>query len=185
MISVGAFVEGLVIVVASVATIMSSNVASTRSDYLPVLAAIDSKTATSDLSKQPIFQYGEYIGNLAIPRLRKSVLVYQGTDSQTLQKGAGHYINSVMPGVTDNSVIAGHRDSVFKDFGRLKRGDLLIVTVNGSQYTYKIKSLRIVDAEDRTVIVPTAKATLTLSTCYPFKYIGSAPDRFIVTALLI
>jgi sortase A len=184
MVSIGAFVEGLVIVVASVATIMSSNVATTRSDYLPVLAAIDSKTATSDLSNQTIFQYGEYIGNLSIPRLRKSVLVYQGTDAATLRRGAGHYINSVMPGVADNSVIAGHRDSVFKDFGRLKPGDLLIVTIGRTEYIYKIKSMRIVDAEDRTVIVPTDEATLTLSTCYPFKYIGSAPDRFIVTALL-
>lgn len=172
------------IVVASVATIMSSNVASTKSDFLPVLSAIDSKTATLDLSKQPIFQYGEFIGNLFIPRLRKSVLVFQGTDSKTLRKGAGHYINSVMPGVKDNSVIAGHRDSVFKNFGRLKRGDLLIVTIGGNQFTYKIKSLRVVDKEDRTVIVPTDKATLTLSTCFPFKYVGSAPNRFIVTALL-
>ena len=185
MISIGAFTEGLVIVVASVATIVSANVAGTSSDYLPVLAAIDSKTSTSDLSKQEIFEYGEFIGNLSIPRLKKSVLFYQGTDAATLRKGAGHYINSVMPGATDNSVIAGHRDSVFKNFGRLKRGDLLIVTIGASQHIYKIKSMRIVDAEDRTVIVPTTKATLTLSTCYPFKYIGSAPDRFIVTALLI
>ena len=149
-----------------------------------MLAAIDSKTANSDHALQPIYQYGEFIGNLSIPRLRKSVLVYQGTDAATLRRGAGHYINSVMPGVIDNSVIAGHRDSVFKDFGRLKRGDLLIVTISDRQFTYKIKSLRVVDKEDRTVIVPTDKATLTLSTCFPFTYVGSAPNRFIVTALL-
>ncbi len=185
MVSIGAFVEGVVIVAISVTTIMSSNVASTGSDYLPVLAAIDSKTATDGFPTQRIFQYSEYIGNLAIPRLRRSLPVYQGTDDATLRKGAGHYINSVMPGVTDNSVIAGHRDSVFKDFGKLQRGDLLFVTIADKIFTYKIKSLRVVDKEDRTVIVPTKKATLTLSTCYPFKYIGSAPDRFIVTALLV
>jgi sortase A len=90
-----------------------------------------------------------------------------------------------MPGIRDNSVIAGHRDSVFKDFGKLQRGDLLYVTIGKEIHTYKIKSFRIVDKEDRTVIVPTEKATLTLSTCYPFSYLGSAPDRFIVTALLL
>jgi sortase A len=185
MASIGAFMEGLVIVVASVGTIMASNVASTGSDYLPVLAAIDSKTAISTSSPQRIFHYSQYIGSLSIPRLKKSLPVYQGTDDATLRKGAGHYINSVMPGVKDNSVIAGHRDSVFKDFGKLKRGDLLYVTIGEKIHKYKIKSFRIVDKEDRTVIVPTEKATLTLSTCYPFNYLGSAPDRFIVTALLL
>ena len=185
MVSVGAFTEGLVIVVASVATIMSTNVASTGSDYLPVLAAIDSKSVTSKDPVNKIFQYGQYIGKLSIPRLNKSVPVYQGTDAKTLKKGAGHYIKSVMPGATDNSVIAGHRDSVFKDFGRLRKGDLLVVTIGKTEYVYKIKKMRVVDANDRTVIVPTTRATLTLSTCYPFRYIGSAPDRFIVTALLI
>jgi sortase A len=90
-----------------------------------------------------------------------------------------------MPGATDNTVIAGHRDSVFKDFGRLRKGDLLVVTIGKTEFVYQIKKMRVVDADDRTVIVPTTKATLTLSTCYPFRYIGSAPDRFIVTALLI
>jgi len=185
MVSLGAFTEGLVIVVAAVATIISSNVASTGSNYLPVLAAIDSKTATSSIPASHIFHYGEYIGTLSIPRLRKSLPIYQGTDDATLRRGAGHYINSVLPGVIDNSVIAGHRDSVFKDFGKLKRGDLLSVTIGKRTYNYKIQSLRVVDKEDRTVIVPTTLATLTLSTCYPFHYIGSAPNRFIVTALLI
>ena len=170
--------------VASVATIMSTNVASTGSDYLPVLAAIDSSSVTSQMPERKIFQSGQYIGKLSIPRLKKSVPVYQGTDAKTLKKGAGHYIKSVMPGVTNNSVIAGHRDSVFKDFGRLRKGDLLVVTIGKTEYVYKIKKMRVVDADDRTVIVPTTKATLTLSTCYPFRYIGNAPDRFIVTALL-
>jgi sortase A len=171
--------------VASVATIVSMNVASTGSYYLPVLAEIDSSSVTTKMPEQKIFQSGQYIGKLSIPRLKKTVPVFQGTDAKTLKKGAGHYIKSVMPGVTDNSVIAGHRDSVFKDFGRLRKGDLLVVTIGGTEYVYKIKRMRVVDAEDRTVIVPTKKATLTLSTCYPFRYIGNAPDRFIVTALLI
>jgi sortase A len=184
MISIGALAAGLVIVVASATTIISSNVAVTGHEYLPTIAALDSNQEIAKFPTQTTYQSGDYIGKLSIPRLKKTILVYQGTNTAVLRRGAGHYINSVIPGVKDNSVIAGHRDSVFRDFGKLKRGDLLYVTIANSIFTYKIKSLRVVDADDRTVIVPTALATLTLSTCYPFRYIGNAPDRFIVTALL-
>ena len=91
----------------------------------------------------------------------------------------------MLPGLKDNSVLAGHRDSVFAEFGKLKRGDTLLVDTYYGSFTYTIDSFRIVKANDRTVIVPRPVATLTLSTCYPFYFVGSAPDRFIVTALLV
>jgi sortase A len=81
-------------------------------------------------------------------------------------------------------VIAGHRDSVFAQFGSLKRGDEIVIKTGYGEFTYLINSFRIVKANDRTVIVPTPTATLTLSTCYPFHYVGSAPERFIVSAKL-
>lgn len=83
-----------------------------------------------------------------------------------------------------NSVLAGHRDTVFSQFGSLKRNDKVIVATNYGTFTYVIKSFRIVDGDDRSVIVPTKRAILTLSTCYPFRYVGNAPQRFIVTAVL-
>jgi sortase A len=85
----------------------------------------------------------------------------------------------------DNSVIAGHRDSHFSGFDALEIGDLLNVETTYGRFAYKIESFRIVEADDRTVIVPTPVATLTLSTCYPFFFVGNAPKRFIVTAHLI
>jgi sortase A len=84
----------------------------------------------------------------------------------------------------DNSVISGHRDSYFSKFDKLKVGDSITTKTSSGTFTYKIKSFRIVKADDRTVIVPTEVATLTLTTCYPFYFIGNAPKRFIVTAVL-
>lgn len=128
---------------------------------------------------------GDYIGTIAIPALKKTLPIYQGTETSQLEKGVGHYEGSVLPGVTDNSVLAGHRDSVFSQLGKLKLGDLIMVNTNAGNFTYKVSRFRIVGGNDRTVIVPTKTAVLTLSTCYPFFYIGNAPKRFIVSADLV
>jgi sortase A len=111
--------------------------------------------------------------------------IFQGTDSRALSKGVGHYLHSVMPGVADNSVLAGHRDTVFSHLDRVKVGDFIIIGTEEGTYIYQVHRLRIVDKNDRTVIVPTKQATLTLSTCYPFRFIGNAPKRYIVQATLI
>jgi len=157
---------------------------SAGSQFIPVLDAFDKSNASvSNLTIAKPTQ-GDFIGTLAIPRINKVISIYEGTDSSQLKKGAGHYIKSVLPGAMDNSVIAGHRDSVFSKFGSLKVGDPITVTTSYGKFVYVIDSFRIVKANDRTVIVPTEKATLTLSTCYPFYFIGNAPKRFIVTAFL-
>ena len=128
---------------------------------------------------------GDLIGVLTIAALQASLPIYQGTDDNSLKKGVGHFIGSVMPGVQDNSVLSGHRDSVFEHIGSLKLGELLVVNTASGSFTYKIVKFRIVAANDRTVIVPTPKAVLTLTTCYPFIFFGNAPKRFIVSADLV
>ena len=128
---------------------------------------------------------GEVIGVISIPKLSEIYPIVQGTDDKDLKLGVGHYVNSVMPGADDNSVLSGHRDSVFSKLGQLKKGDSVIVRTSAGSFTYLVKATRIVMANDKTVIVPTPTATLTLTTCYPFFYIGSAPKRFIVSADLI
>lgn len=175
---------GLAIATVSLSNISVSNAAFSAKNLLPSITPID--TATTDVRMGVVKpKLGDLIGTLTIDRLKKSIPVYEGTESEQLRKGAGHYRKSVLPGLADNSVIAGHRDSVFTKFGKLKRGDSLVVDTYYGSFTYKIDSFRIVKANDRTVIVPTPVATLTLSTCYPFHFIGSAPDRFIVSALLV
>lgn len=179
-----ALLAGIAVAGNSLQLIISSQAAVNGAKLLPELTQFETITAESPRDIRIGIKHGDFIGTLTIPRLKKSVPVFEGTDAEALKKGAGHYEKSVLPGVSDNSVIAGHRDSVFSNFGLLKRGDLLIVKTAYGKFTYVIKSFRIVDGDDRTVIVPTERATLTLSTCYPFHFVGSAPQRFIVSAYL-
>ncbi|HUC93782.1 MAG TPA: class D sortase [Paenibacillus sp.] len=164
-------------------------------------AAADNKTAAAakmpELPKLPTISTagkvlyaerpgtGEEIGVLSIPRIGKSLRVVEGTDTEELDKGVGHFADSVLPGENDNSVLSGHRDSVFRELWKVKTNDLLVVKSAAGSFTYQVRSIRIVDKDDKTIIVPKKTATLTLTTCYPFRYVGNAPDRYIVTAELV
>ena len=128
---------------------------------------------------------GDNIGSLSIPVLKQKLPIIQGTDADELKKGVGHFIQSVLPGEEDNCVLSGHRDTVFAELGKLKIGDQLIVQTSAGTFTYEIKRIRIVDKDDKTVIVPADHAVLTLTTCYPFYFVGNAPDRYILTADLV
>jgi sortase A len=128
---------------------------------------------------------GENIGELFIPKLGASLPIIHGTDEDELAKGVGHFAKSVLPGENDNSVLSGHRDTVFRKLGEVGKGDLLVVETEAGTFTYKVKNVRIVDKDDRTVIVPKPRATLTVSTCYPFDFIGASPERYILVANLV
>lgn len=127
---------------------------------------------------------GEEIGELEIPKLKVTLPIYEGTNEEELEKGVGHYPGSVLPGENDNTVLSGHRDTVFRKLGEVGEGDWLIVRTLAGEFKYRVKKVRIVDKDDRTVIVPKPSATLTVTTCYPFEYIGSAPKRYILVAYL-
>ena len=128
---------------------------------------------------------GDNIGNLTIPALKQKLPLLQGTDDKTLTKGVGHFTQSVLPGEEDNCVLSGHRDTVFRDLGNLRIGDELIIQTSAGTFTYEVIGTRIVHKDDKTVIVPTDHAVLTMTTCYPFNFIGNAPDRYIVSAALV
>jgi LPXTG-site transpeptidase (sortase) family protein len=154
------------------------------SQFIP---ALESKVQSGNSNVTSVLagpSKGDFLGTLSIPRLDRVIPIYEGTEESELKRGAGHYIKSVLPGFLDNSVISGHRDSYFSKFDKLKVGDSIITKTSYGTFTYTIKSFRIVLPDDRTVIVPTDVATLTLTTCYPFNFIGNAPKRFIVTAVL-
>lgn len=127
---------------------------------------------------------GEVFGKIDIPSLEQSFPIIHGTDKAELTKGVGHYIGSVFPGEQDNTVLAGHRDTVFRKLGDVQIGDHVYIETTAGKFTYKITHQKIVDKNDRTVIVPYEDATLTLVTCYPFNFIGSAPQRYILTGEL-
>jgi len=129
---------------------------------------------------------GDIIGSLSIPSLNQDFPIIQGTGDEDLKKGVGHFTQSVLPGQKDNCVLSGHRNTVFSELGDLKIGDYLIVTTIAGTFTYKVDGTRIVDKDDKTVIVPTESAVLTLTTCYPFNGRDLAPkERYILTASLV
>lgn len=130
-------------------------------------------------------KFGEEMGSLSIPRIDAKIPIFHGTNEDELSKGIGHYAKSVLPGERDNSVLAGHRDTVFRQLGNVKIGDQLIVTTSAGTFTYEVRKIRIVDKDDRTVIIPKPRPTLTVSTCYPFRYIGPAPQRYVLVAGLV
>ncbi|WP_075619571.1 class D sortase [Paenisporosarcina indica] len=128
---------------------------------------------------------GETMGSLYIPKLEAQLPIYHGTDEDELEKGVGHFKESVLPGEKDNSVLSGHRDTVFRNLGKVGEGDELQVTTSAGTFIYKVNNVRIVDKDDLTVIVPKPRAVLTVSTCYPFNFIGAAPKRYILEAFLV
>lgn len=128
---------------------------------------------------------GEQMGELRIPKLDAVLPIYHGTNEDELEKGVGHFADSVLPGEKDNSVLSGHRDTVFRKLGEVGKGDLLVVETTAGTFTYKVRKVRIVDKDDRSVIVSMPRATLTVSTCYPFTFVGAAPDRYVLVAYLI
>ena len=138
------------------------------------------------LTEQPIdisFEQGEAIGILKIPRLKAELPIIEGTDEDELEKGVGHYSTTVLPGQPDQILLSGHRDTVFRRLGELEIGDIFEVSMPYGKFTYEITDSKIVDAGDTTVIRSTApNEILTVSTCYPFSYVGNAPSRYILNA---
>lgn len=130
-------------------------------------------------------KYGSKIGTLTLPSLHESWTIHEGTNAEQLTRGVGHFRGSVLPGMVDNSVLSGHRTTVFNHLGRLRVGQLIYVKTSAGTFTYKIRKFRIVKKSDRTVIVRTKTAVLTLTTCYPFNHVGTTTRAFIVTSDLV
>ncbi|MDO8880235.1 MAG: class D sortase [Coriobacteriia bacterium] len=128
---------------------------------------------------------GDILGTLTIPALDQSFPVIEGTGTEELKRGVGHLVQTALPGEPDNCVISGHRDTVFSRLGSLEIGDVFVIETATGTYTYKISRIRIVHKDDRTVVVPTDHAVLSVSTCYPFQFVGSAPDRYVLIADLV
>lgn len=126
---------------------------------------------------------GEEVGILSLPTLGEVLPIVEGVDEDELEKGVGHYGGTAFPSQQGQIVLSGHRDTVFRRLGELKIGDELEVKMPYGDFTYVIDRTEIVDADDRTVINPNIdEELLTVTTCYPFTYVGNAPDRYIIYA---
>ncbi|MCW9131967.1 class D sortase [Bacillus paramycoides] len=145
------------------------------------------KPVTSQVpSTQIQYKEGEKVAMLHIPKIKKKFSIYWGASDATLKKGVGMFVSDLTttPSGGGHTVLSGHRDTVFTELGDLKEKDSLLVEYDNKIYTYEIQKKWITHADDRTVIVKKEEPTLTLTTCYPFDYIGDAPDRYIIEAKL-
>lgn len=124
----------------------------------------------------------ESLGRLDIPDAGVSVMVLEGTDDETLDRAVGRIPGTARIGEAGNLGIAGHRDGFFRGLRHLTRGDEITLSTLEGVTRYRVSELRIVEPEAVEVLDPTPAPTLTLVTCYPFYFVGSAPRRYIVQA---
>ena len=127
-------------------------------------------------------QPASLIGRLEIPRLELTAMVREGADGQTLHRAVGHIPGTALPGYAGNVALAGHRDTFFRALRNIKKDDNIDFETENGTYRYVVESTEIVGPRDVSVLAASHGQTLTLVTCYPFYYVGSAPKRFIVRA---
>jgi sortase A len=125
------------------------------------------------------------VGRLLIPALNLNVMVLEGTDPWTLNRAAGHIESTALPGRAGNVGISAHRDGFFRNLGRIGRGDEISIRTAEKTYTYAVESTHIVSPGDVEVLAASDQPILTLVTCFPFYFVGDAPQRFIVKAQLV
>jgi sortase A len=122
------------------------------------------------------------LGRIEIPRIGVAAIVKEGGDEATLSRAVGLIPGSPRPGDAGNVVLAGHRDTFFRPLRRIRQHDRIRVVVPPHTYEYEVQSLRVVSPEETSVLESRGEEELTLVTCYPFRFVGPAPDRFIVSA---
>ena len=125
---------------------------------------------------------GRLVGMLDVPRLRLSTPVIDGDDDRSLKASAGHLPDTPMPWQPGNSAIAGHRDGLFRPLKRIAVGDAITFRTTRDELHYRVTATAIVQPDDLGVLAPRTRDALTLITCYPFSFVGAAPQRFIVYA---
>jgi sortase A len=144
-------------------------------------------TQPEEAPSSPPLAEGALVGKVLIPRLHLSAMVLQGVETQTLERGAGHVPSTAMPGQVGNFAIAAHRDTLFRPLKDIEKDDQVTFKSTSGSYTYQVVSTQIVLPSNVAVLRPPAGGGkwLTMITCYPFYYVGSAPKRFIVQAKLV
>jgi sortase A len=144
---------------------------------------------------------GALIGRVEVPRLNLSAIVREGVDAKTLSLAVGHVPSTSLPGQTGNFAIAAHRDTLFRALKDIRQGDVVTFQAPTGTYRYEVAATKIVKPSNIEVLrsdggglIPGSSSPyrgaepnklLTMITCYPFYYVGSAPKRFIVEAKLI
>jgi sortase A len=141
-----------------------------------------SKQRIKDYQESLTAHFASAIAILRIPKIHVEVPVLEGTDDLILNRGVGHVAGTANPGEDGNIAIAGHRDGFFRGLKDVAIGDTIEIATQEQTRTYVIDRITIVERNDLSVLQPRPHSSLTLITCYPFYFIGSAPKRYIVQA---
>jgi len=155
-------------------------------------------TSAPGIAGSPRPSNGDLLGRIEIQRLHLSAIVREGVDDDTLRRAVGHIPSTALPGESGNFAIAAHRDTLFRALKDIHKDDRVTFQSENQTFTYQVVSTRIVNPTDVSVLNPeppeprtgesnagAPEKTLTMITCYPFYFVGSAPQRFIVKARLV
>lgn len=124
------------------------------------------------------------IGRIEIPGAGVSAIIAEGSDEATLRRSVGHLPDSAYPGEPGNVALAGHRETQFRGLRRLRPHERIVITTPDGVFQYRVEWIRVVKPDDIHVLEESGGPSLTLITCYPFGFVGRAPDRFVVRANL-
>jgi sortase A len=171
-----------------------------RAPVAPIRRAPAVRTEPAPVQPPPPPAEGALLGRIEVKRLGLSAMVRQGVDAKMLSVAVGHVPSTALPGQIGNFAVAAHRDTLFRGLKDIKKGDLVTVESPGGTFTYQVLATKIVKPSDVSVLradggglISSADSDpagspgrlLTMITCYPFYYVGSAPKRFIVQAKLV
>ena len=145
----------------------------------PAVAPASAESATRHMPAR-----GDTVARIEIPRLGVSAVVRAGVDARTLRLAVGHIPGTALPGDHGNVGLAAHRDTFFRRLGDIRSGDRVRLVTTVGTFVYRVDGTTVVDPSEVWVLDPTDHPALTLVTCYPFTYIGAAPQRYIVRATL-
>ena len=146
------------------------------------LGSFQQAEAPPEPEPAPDLEEGELIGRIEIPSAGVSAMILEGVAYKTLRRGVGHIPGTPLPRWEGNVGLAAHRDSFFRGLKDISKNDIITLKTLHGTFQYRVESTEIVLPKDTHVLEDTEKPTLTLVTCYPFYYVGSAPKRFIVKA---
>lgn len=125
---------------------------------------------------------GDPFGKISIPRIGLSAMIAEGDDEGTLRHAVGHIPGTAAPWGAGNVALAGHRDTFFRGLSRARLDDVILLETVRGTYRYRVVRITVVDPSVVEVLRP-SEADLTLVTCYPFHYIGPAPQRYVVQGM--
>jgi sortase A len=137
---------------------------------------------TGRLAEPHVLVEGDVIGEIQVPRLGLNAMVVEGESLANLRRAVGHISRSALPGEWGNVALAGHRDTFFRPLRDIRMGDEIRFQTPEYNFEYRVESIEVVAPNDLRVLEASTGHVLTFITCFPFHYIGPAPERFVVRA---